>query len=309
MPDIRRLVIEAGAVRAGVVTLGPVDSHAEELYREWLAEGRHGEMGYLEKYAEVRHDPRLLLEGARSMIVAAFNYYCGEPEMSQPLKWARYAVGRDYHEGGEGAARAGGRGHHRRHGCAMSRDGRHGSTARTLLGRKGRSGFSRHQQSAHSARSGLMVCARRNYYNTRARTRRARHTRLSRLHALREGLSGPRARRTRRHGCPQVYELPVDRKKYHEDDEAIMPRLGDRIYGCDICQEVCPHNSCAMATEIDNFRPWPSVIGLTREDILGMEQSEFSRIFTHSAIKRAKLAGLQRNARAAGEGEAATRPE
>ena len=68
MPDIRRLVIEAGAVRAGVVTLGPVDSHAEELYRKWLAEGRHGEMGYLEKYAEVRHDPRLLLEGARSMI-------------------------------------------------------------------------------------------------------------------------------------------------------------------------------------------------------------------------------------------------
>ncbi len=98
MPDIRRLVIEAGAVRAGVVTLGPVDSYAEELYRNWLAEGRHGEMGYLEKYAEVRHDPRLLLEGARSMIVAAFNYYGGEPEVSQPLKWARYAVGRDYHE-------------------------------------------------------------------------------------------------------------------------------------------------------------------------------------------------------------------
>ena len=51
MPDIRRLVIEAGAVRAGVVTLGPVDSHAEELYRKWLAEVRHCEMGYLEKYA------------------------------------------------------------------------------------------------------------------------------------------------------------------------------------------------------------------------------------------------------------------
>ncbi len=226
MPDIRRLVIEAGAVRAGVVTLGPVDSHAEELYREWLAEGRHGEMGYLEKYAEVRHDPRLLLEGARSMIVAAFNYYCGEPEMSQPLKWARYAVGRDYHE--EVRERLGR--------VAEAITAVTGAQCRVTVDTaplrerywavKAGVGFlginnqlivpgigSRVFIGTHSARSGLMVCARRNYYNTRARTRRARHTRLSRLHALREGLSGPRARRTRRHGCPQVYELPVDRKK------------------------------------------------------------------------------------------------
>jgi len=309
MPDIRRLVIEAGAVRAGVVTLGPVDSHAEELYRKWLAEGRHGEMGYLEKYAEVRHDPRLLLEGARSMIVAAFNYYGGEPEVSQPLKWARYAVGRDYHE--EVRERLGR--------VAEAITAATGAQCRVTVDTaplrerywavKAGVGFlGINNQLIVSGAGSWCVLGEiittleleADEPDTRNCLGCMRCVKACPGHAL-DGHGGIDARR-----CMSYLSIE---KKYHEDDEALMPRLGDRIYGCDICQEVCPHNSCARATEIDNFRPRPSVIGLTREDILGMEQSEFSRIFTHSAIKRAKLAGLQRNARAAGEGEAATRPE
>ena len=78
---------------------------------------------------------------------------------------------------------------------------------------------------------------------------------------------------------------------------------GGRIYGCDVCQEVCPHNAGVKPSAIENFRPRLSIMSLTRDDISGMEQETFSRIFTHSAIKRAKLAGLQRNARATDQEE------
>lgn len=96
------MTFEAGAVAAGVAELCEVEPEAEELYRRWIAEGEHGEMAYMERYQDVRHDPRLLLEGARSIIVAAFSYYT--PALydgnmgGERLKWARYALGRDYHE-------------------------------------------------------------------------------------------------------------------------------------------------------------------------------------------------------------------
>ncbi len=83
-----------------------------------------------------------------------------------------------------------------------------------------------------------------------------------------------------------------------ESRDPILPdgiSLGRRIYGCDICQEVCPHNARPAVTTIKEFLPRPEILSLTRRDILLMDQEHFSLIFRKSAIKRAKLAGLHRN--------------
>ncbi|MDE6573183.1 MAG: tRNA epoxyqueuosine(34) reductase QueG, partial [Duncaniella sp.] len=73
--EVKALLAKAGATACGIARIEPVDLAEEELYARWLAAGRHGEMSYLEKYAEIRRDPELLLPGARSIVVAAFNYY------------------------------------------------------------------------------------------------------------------------------------------------------------------------------------------------------------------------------------------
>ena len=73
--------------------------------------------------------------------------------------------------------------------------------------------------------------------------------------------------------------------------------IGNRVFGCDECQRCCPHNRNAVGNTTPEFQPKPELLTLSRENILAMTQDEFSRIFSHSAVKRAKLAGLQRNAK------------
>lgn len=83
-----------------------------------------------------------------------------------------------------------------------------------------------------------------------------------------------------------------------ESRDPVLPdniSLGRRIYGCDICQEVCPWNATPAVTTIKEFFPRPEILSLTRRDILDMDQERFSLIFRKSAIKRAKLTGLHRN--------------
>ena len=79
--------------------------------------------------------------------------------------------------------------------------------------------------------------------------------------------------------------------------EWVAQRIGHRLYGCDECQRACPHNRHAIAGRHPEFEARESILSLTAEQVLAMDQTQFSATFRHSAIKRTKLAGLHRNAR------------
>jgi epoxyqueuosine reductase len=101
--------------------------------------------------------------------------------------------------------------------------------------------------------------------------------------------------------------LTIELKPEHEIPKELASNLEGWIYGCDICQDVCPWNRFAQPTAIPEFAPRPEIVSLTTDAILAMEQEEFSARFQKSPMKRAKLAGLKRNilaARAAKTGEA-----
>ncbi len=70
--------------------------------------------------------------------------------------------------------------------------------------------------------------------------------------------------------------------------------LGNRIYGCDTCQAVCPWNRFAMPTEVAAFHPTPALLSLKKDDLKALSREDYNRIFAHSAVKRAKYEGLLR---------------
>ncbi|MCM1111379.1 MAG: 4Fe-4S dicluster domain-containing protein, partial [Clostridium sp.] len=71
--------------------------------------------------------------------------------------------------------------------------------------------------------------------------------------------------------------------------------LGGRIFGCDICQEVCPWNDAPGFPALPEFEPRPAMMTLDRDRLERMDQAEFSRTFRGSAVKRTKFEGLRRN--------------
>lgn len=76
----------------------------------------------------------------------------------------------------------------------------------------------------------------------------------------------------------------------------IKKKIGNRIFGCDICQEVCPWNRFAKETSMPELRTKNNRDKLTIEQIKNMDKEEYQRLFKNSAVKRAKCEGLKRNA-------------
>lgn len=93
--------IKAEASRLGFSACGlaraeRVDQMQEARFRKWIAEGKHGEMDYLARNIEKRMDPRLLVEGAQTIVAVAMNYLLAHLPEKPPL--ARYTYGKDYHD-------------------------------------------------------------------------------------------------------------------------------------------------------------------------------------------------------------------
>lgn len=289
-----------GCVGWGVVGCEGVTSEEAGLYDAWVAEGKCGEMGYLASWPEVRREPGRLLEGARSIICAAFNYYNPENRGPGGLRWARYALGADYHDEvrrrlTQVAERIKAETGAECRVCVDTAPLRERLwAARAGVGFIGRNGLLIVPGAGSWCVLGFIVTtlgleptAPLDVQGCEGCDRCVRACPGGAL----DGCGGMDARRCRSY-------LTIE---YRGEE---IPHLGGgRVYGCDICQEVCPHNRAARRTEIEAFSPRKGVLALTREDILGMEQGEFSALFKGSAIKRTKLAGLRRNAAATEVGE------
>ena len=298
---IKGIAAELGFAKCGVVPAARLNAEAEKL-KEWLDRDYHGGMRWMDRPEQDRADPRTVMPDARSVVVLATNYFTPHAHTTGPDsgKISRYAWGDDYHD--------------------LIRE-----KARTLLERV------KHEASGIEGR----VCVDTAPIMEKAWAVRAglgwigKHSNLITKDVgswvfVSELLLNVELEYDRDivedhcgtctaclDACPTsaiVEPYVVDSRKcisyatieLRDEDvpEGIAENLNGWLYGCDICQDVCPWNRFEKPTDEPGFRPRQGQTSLSLDSIDRMEHEEYIERFRGSAMKRTKLAGLKRNAKA-----------
>lgn len=281
----------AGVYRYGIAAAAPVDADHMEAYARFIASGRHASMEYLERYTDLRADPRTLLPGARSVISCAIPYSAPGPEPQ--LRIARYARGADYHT----AVRE------RLSSVALYISEHYGGSTRVCVDTapiaerywavKAGVGFiGRNRQ--------LIVPGAGSYFFLAEILTTAQ---LPVSAPCSRGCLGcgrcTRACPTGALGPDGSFDARLCLSYLTIEHRGELPEgtdLHGTFYGCDRCAEACPHNAAPPLTDIPEFQPRPAIARLTARDVAAMDHHTYTITFRGSAMKRAKLDGLRRNA-------------
>ena len=295
---VKRRAEELGFVACGITDPSPIDDGGG--LDRWLAGGYAGVMRYLHRQARKRKDPRLIVPGAKSVVVVLDNYYDGEPDPGPPPKVARYARGEDYHrvtrERLEPLAEL-----LRDHGARIAhsftdsgpvperalalRAGLGWIGKNTMLIRPGSGSFFfigtlftdlALEQDRIDATDHCGTCTRC-------------------LDACPTGaLVEPRVLDATR--C--ISYLTIEQKG--PIPEPLAERLDGWVFGCDICNEVCPWNQrFAQPTSAERYRSRHLLDGAGPELFDRMDEEEFTRRFGDTPLERPGLRGMRRNLRVA----------
>jgi len=300
-PQQRSVLIKEKASQLGFFLCGI--SRAEYMVEEarnldrWLSQNYHGEMDYMVNHFDKRVDPTLLVPDAKSVISLAFNYY-SEKRQSDPEapRISTYAYGKDYHK--------------------VVRKKLHllfdwiKSTFGDVAGRvfvdsapvlerdwAKRSGI------GWIGKNTMLIHPKKGSYFFLAEI--ITDLELAYDHPLSD-YCGTCSRCI--DACPTdaIYEhgYVVDGSKCIsyltielKDDipTEFRGKMDNWMFGCDICQQVCPWNRFSTPHEESEFMPKEDLLSMTKEDWQNMTQSTFDSLFEGSAVKRTKYEGLKRN--------------
>jgi len=262
------------------------------LFEQWIAEGKHGDMAWMARNVERRTDPRVVLPGARSVIVLALNYYQGAgPENDYRI--ARYAWNDDYHDLIEKKLReldafltsqGGTQKPYVDTGPVLERD----FASEAGLGWGGKSTMQIHRHLGTWFFLADILTTLDLPADTPAKDMCGKCTRCIDACPT-QAITAPRRMDARR--C--ISYLTIESKGSIPLE--FRRAIGDRIYGCDACLDACPWNRHAQESREATFQARETVFSKSLRDFLALTEDEFRALFAKSPIKRIKRPAFLRN--------------
>ena len=295
--NIKDKAKELGFDACGIAEVSSADTEAL-FFDRWIAEGCHAGMKYMENYRDIRLNPAGLVEGARSLISVALNYYPVQKQSPDAPRISYYAYGKDYHvvlkdklrqlwqyiteellsadEAPQARVFTDSAPLLERYWAWKAGLGWIGKNTNLIIPGKGSFFF-----------LGEIVTTLELDYDSPRKNRCGDCRRC--LDACPTGALES-AGHLNANKC--ISYLTIEHKG--DIPSQYAARLGDRLYGCDTCQEVCPWNRFARPTREAAFFPSPAFLSLKKEDLQTFTRDDYNRIFAGSAVKRAKYEGLIR---------------
>ena len=293
---VKNMASHAGFDYCGIAKAQVLDEDAKRL-ESWLSKGMHGTMQYMENNFDLRIDPSKLVPGAKSVITLLLNYFPEHEQVSGSPKVSKYAYGNDYHEVIKNKLKQFlqqireqiGEVHGR--GFVDSAPVLERAWAQKAgIGWIGKNGnLITKQSGSFFFIATLIVDLELQYDDVFVKDYCGTCTKCI-------------------DNCPTDAILPdkvVDGSKcisYFtiELKDALIPdkmkgKFDNWMFGCDVCQDVCPWNRFSKSTDEISFTPIPEILNFTSSDWEALTEETFKSIFKNSAIKRAKFSGIQRN--------------
>lgn len=305
---IKHKALALGFDACGIAPVASADTEAA-YFDQWIEEGCHAGMKYMENYREIRLNPAGLVEGARSVISVALNYYPERKQSSDAPRISYYAYGKDYHlvmkdklrqlwqsitdeldgilsllERGQGV-------------CQIPAARLFTDSAPILerywAWRAGLGWIGRNTNLIIPGKGSffflgeIVTTLEVNKYDTPQKNRCGTCRRC-----LDACPTGALERPGRLNAGKCISYLTIEHKGDIPPQQAAL--LGNRLYGCDTCQEVCPWNRFARPTTEAAFAPSDDFLSLQKEHLKDFSREDYNRIFAKSAVKRAKYEGIRR---------------
>lgn len=292
---IRQWANELGFQQVGFARAGRLDEEAPRL-EEWLNRNYHGQMAYMANWFDIRLDPRLLVDDAKTVIVFSCNYFTEEQQATDAPLISKYAYGEDYHR--------------------VLKD----KLKELLFRMKAAAGYFNGRGFVDSA-----PVMERAWAEKAGLGWRGKHTLLiNRQHGsffflavlvVDIAIEPDEPFKTDHCGtctrcmdaCPtdaivQPYLLDASKcisyltiELKDAIPESFKGKMENWAFGCDICQDVCPWNRFSTAHQEPRFNPPDQLLEMNRGQWMEITEDLFRELFPKSAVKRTKLEGLKRN--------------
>ena len=285
-----------GFAFCGIAQAGFLEEEAPHL-EAWLEKGMHGEMQYMENHFDKRLDPRLLVDGAKSVISLGLNYYT-EDKQADPLapKISIYAYGDDYHEVikaklkqllqvlNEKIGEVGGRA------FVDSAPVLDKAWAKKAgLGWIGKNtNLINKQTGSFFFLAELIVDIELEYDIEPTADHCGTCTKCIDACPT-DAIVGPYVV----DGSRCISYLTIELK--NEIPQEFKGKMDGWMFGCDICQDVCPWNRFSVLHNEPSFKPNNELLTLSKTELQDITEDVFNKVFKSSAVKRTKFAGLKRN--------------
>lgn len=287
--------LRLGFIGVTIAQAQKLDPEAKKL-EDWLNGGNHGEMSYMENHFDMRIDPRELVPGAKSVVSLMYNYFNPEKQDVSAPEISMYAYGRDYHKVVKKKLKALYQWMHDNVGDingryfvdsapVMERDW----AKRSGLGWVGKNTLLINPKKGSYFFLAEIICDVTFVYDEPISDHCGTCKRC--IDACPTEAISPEGYLMDGSRC--ISYLTIELKE--DIPTEFKGKMANWMYGCDICQQVCPWNKFSTKHSEPDFLPKDEVLQMTKEEWLDLDELAFDRLFNGSAIKRTKYKGLKRN--------------